>query len=441
LSGPATATPTLPADHPVPGGTATIPIPLPTLPTPHSAASTQPSPAYRVLTLAPTPFFGDYGCHVRILEEMRALRAAGHRPILYTYPYGRAVPGLPVRRALRLPGRWHARPGSSRHKLYLDVLLGLAGLRGLAAARPDVVHGHLHEGAFIGYPLSRLARAPLVFDFQGSLTAEMLDHGFLRPASRFYGPTRRLEATINRLADAVVTSTRHGADLLVREFGCPARRIVVVPDGVNVDHFAPPAADSARAARVAALRARLGIPAGARVVVYLGLLAEYQGLSLLLRAAQRVLAAEPDAYFLLLGYPGQAHYRALAAELGIADRVALPGRVPYETAADYLALGDVAAAPKVSASEGNGKVLNYMAMALPVVAWDTPVNRELLGDLGLYAPLGEIEPFADHILHLLHDEATARAQGAALRARAATHFSWATTAVRLDALYRRLLAH
>src|SRR5581483_10824001 len=141
-------------------------------------------------------------------------------------------------------------------------------------------------------------------------TAEMLDHGFLRAGSRWYRPTRGLEAAINRLADAVVTSTRHGADLLVREFGCPARRIAVVPDGVNVARFAPPDAGSARAARVAALRARLGLPEGAPVVVYLGLLAEYQGLSLLLSAARRVLAAEPDVRFVLLGYPGQAHYGA-----------------------------------------------------------------------------------------------------------------------------------
>ena len=193
-----------------------------------------------------------------------------------------------------------------------------------------MIHGHLHEGAFIGYPLSRLARVPLVFDFQGSLSAEMVDHGFLRPNGRLHGATRRLEATINRLADAVVTSTAHGADLLRDAFGCPARRITVVPDGVNVGLFRPPPAGSERVGRVAALRERIGLPPAVRVVVYLGLLAEYQGISRLLHAAQRVVAAEPDVHFLLLGYPGQDHYRAQADALGIGARVHLPGRVPYE---------------------------------------------------------------------------------------------------------------
>ncbi|HLH25522.1 MAG TPA: glycosyltransferase family 4 protein [Chloroflexota bacterium] len=426
-----TALPSAPAEPVAPQPTAAS--------APRGHGTSHTAAGCRVLTIAPTPFFGDYGCHVRILEEMRALQAAGHRPTLYTYPYGRAVADVVVRRTPRPPGRWHARPGSSRHKLYLDALLGATALRGLGRTRPDVVHGHLHEGAFIGYPLSRLARAPLVFDFQGSLTAEMVDHGFLRPASRWYGPMRRLEAAINRLADAVVTSTRHAADLLVREFGCPARRITVVPDGVNVARFAPAAPGSARAARVAALRGRLGLPPGAPVVVYLGLLAEYQGLSLLLQAARRVLAAEPDVYFLLLGYPGQAYYSAQAAALDIGARVVLPGRVPYEQAPDYLALGTVAVAPKVSATEGNGKVLNYMAMALPVVAFDAPVNRELLGDLGLYAPLGDVGALGDALLAALRDPGAARACGQALRARAAAHLSWDAAAARLDAVYRRLV--
>ncbi len=404
------------------------------------AARTRPVRAgLRILTLAPTPFFGDYGCHVRIFEELRALQAAGHQPLLCTYPYGQPVPDVAVRRAVRPPARWHARPGSSRHKLYLDALLGLAALQALPRLRPHLVHGHLHEGAFIGYPLSRLARIPLVFDFQGSLTAEMVDHGFLRPNSRLYGAVRRLEALINRLADAVVTSTRHAADLLCREFGCAARRITVVPDGVSVERFCPPEPGSPRAARVAALRAQLGLPAGTRVVVYLGLLAEYQGLSLLLQAAQRVLAVEPDVHFLLLGYPGEAYYRALAEQLGIGERVHLPGRVPYAAAPDYLALGHVAVAPKLSATEGNGKVLNYMAMALPVVAFDTPVNRELLGDLGLYAPPGDVAALAAALLDALRDERAARALGTALRARAAAHFSWEQSVAQLEAVYRRLV--
>ncbi|RLC65314.1 MAG: glycosyltransferase family 1 protein, partial [Chloroflexi bacterium] len=44
--------------------------------------------------VAPTSFFLDYGCHVRILEEARVLQRLGHRVTIVTYYLGRDVPDL-----------------------------------------------------------------------------------------------------------------------------------------------------------------------------------------------------------------------------------------------------------------------------------------------------------------------------------------------------------
>ncbi|MCH8856641.1 MAG: glycosyltransferase, partial [Proteobacteria bacterium] len=133
-----------------------------------------------MVKIAPTSFFSDYGCHVRILEETLALRAAGHHVTIFTYPAGETPPGLDVRRIPALPGRRDARVGSHWQKLLLDPMLTVAVLARGLTQRVDVVHAHLHEGALIGWLLARLKRAPLVFDYQGSLTSEMLDHQFLR---------------------------------------------------------------------------------------------------------------------------------------------------------------------------------------------------------------------------------------------------------------------
>ena len=51
--------------------------------------------------LAPTPFFADRGCHVRIYEEARALQALGHRVTICTYHNGRDLPGFDIRRIVR----------------------------------------------------------------------------------------------------------------------------------------------------------------------------------------------------------------------------------------------------------------------------------------------------------------------------------------------------
>jgi glycosyltransferase involved in cell wall biosynthesis len=77
-------------------------------------------------------------------------------------------------------------------------------------------------------------------------------------------------------------------------------------------------------------------------------------------------------------------------------------------------LGDVAVAPKLSATEGNGKILNYMAMGLPTVAFDTPVSREYLGDQGIYAMKGDAHSLARALLFSLSDP-DSEARQAALR--------------------------
>ena len=87
----------------------------------------------------------------------------------------------------------------------------------------------------------------------------------------------------------------------------------------------------------------------------------------------------------------------------------------YEEAPLHLALGEVAVAPKLSATEGSGKLLTYMAAGLPVAAFDTPVHREYLGEEGCYAPAGDAAALAEAIARLLDRPAEAAARGAALR--------------------------
>lgn len=397
----------------------------------------------RILMIAPTSFFADYGCHVRILEEILALQQRGHRVVLATYHNGDSLPGIDIRRSWDVPWIKRAMVGSSRHKIYLDVALSWRSLRVALALRPDIIHAHLHEGALIGAVLRRLLRVPLVFDYQGSMTSEMIDHGFLRAESRLYSLLNRLEWQLNRQADALVTSTYNAAALLRQSGKLDNARVHTIIDRVNTDRFRPfdPAHDDPAGwqAQNHALRQQLGIPEGKRLVVYLGLLAPYQGTNILLQAAQHVAAQVPDVHFLIMGYPDPASYRAYAESLGIGERVTLPGRIFYRDAHAYLRLGTVAVAPKMSSTEGSGKISNYMAMGLPVVTFDSPVSREMLGSVGVYAQMGSAADLADKLLLLLRDEALATRLAQAGRARALSDFSWQYAAQEIEALYERLL--
>ena len=298
---------------------------------------------YRVLKIAPTSFFSDYGCHVRILEEARILRKLGHQVVICTYNNGYDIDGLPIRRTLPLPFQRDVNIGSSKQKVAMDALLAFTGLRAVWTVRPNVIHAHLHEGALLGWAVGLTRRVPLVFDFQGSLTSEMVDHHFLRADGPFFGPALRLERLIDRLPRAIITSSHHAAHLLQKGFACRSDRVHVIPDCVNADVFVP-RGQSGQEDAVAALKTELGIPPNRRVVVYLGLLAEYQGISLLLNAARLLVAnrERDDLHFLIMGYPAEDYYQGLAAQMGLAGQVTFPGRVPYLDAPRYLALGDVA---------------------------------------------------------------------------------------------------
>jgi len=339
-------------------------------------------------------------------------------------------------RTAAIPWRRSYEVGSSLHKLAFDALLFATSSRCTLRERPDVIHAHLHEGALIGHALSRLCRVPLIFDFQGSLTGEMTDHGFLGADSAVRRPLLWLERYIDQLPDAIVVSSDHAAQLLVRDFTCPPAKIHIIPDTVGVDTPVPGRPQQ----EATDLKQQLGIASTKRLVVYLGLLAEYQGISLLLRAAQQVVGSDSDIHFLIMGHPNVGHYQALAEQMGLSGRVTFTGRIPYGEAHRYLRLGDVAVAPKISATEGAGKLPSYMALGLPTVAFDTPVSREYLGEWGVYAELGDAHSLARGILSLLRDRERRDTVGKMLRERALGLYSWSRFQDRLRELYTRVSA-
>lgn len=389
----------------------------------------------RILMIAPTSFFSDYGGHIRILEETRALQALGHRVAIVTYYKGSDLPGIDIRRTPRLP--WHAEyeVGSSRHKLAFDVYLTGQTLLEARRFRPDVIHGHMHEGALIGGLLARLTGKPLVFDFQGSLTGEMVDHNFLREDGRVYDWVHRLERFINGLPAVILTSSGQARALLTEQFGVPAAKIRPLPDCANTSRFDP---DKFSPVEKKALKAGLGIDNGRPVVAYLGLLTEYQGISHLLESARLLLDRGLHPHFLVMGYPNAQHYQEQAAARGLGDHMTFTGKVEYRHAPLYLSLGDIAVAPKMSSTEGSGKVLNYMAMRQPVVAYDTAVHREYLAEWGVYAPVGDARAFADGIARLIADEALRQKLGQGLLARAESIYSWQAMMKQVVEIYRGL---
>jgi glycosyltransferase involved in cell wall biosynthesis len=383
---------------------------------------------YRVLMIAPTPFFADRGCHVRILGEVHALTEAGCTVTLCTYHNGRDVPGVRTVRIPHVPWYTKLEAGPSHHKYYLDLmLLGRSLATGLRE-RPDVVHAHLHEGAFIGRFVSAALRRPMVFDYQGSLTDELAAHGYARPG----GPVLKAMGAVERWVDAgaamVLCSTTRASERLRQRLG--NKRVTTVLDGVDASVFKP----LSEAERVAARR-RFALAPDGVTAVFVGVLAPHQGIDLLLEHLGPALDAVPRLQVVIAGFPNES-YRRRAAHLRLGDRLMFTGRLPHEETASLCACADIALTPKVSATEGNLKVANYLACGLPVVAFDTPVNHELAGELGVYAPLGDGPAFVEALVALARAPERRAALGAQGRRRAVQSLSWQHRAEQLVDVYR-----
>jgi len=149
-------------------------------------------------------------------------------------------------------------------------------------------------------------------------------------------------------------------------------------------------------------------------IVYTGALTPTYELDVVLRAMAAIVRDRPalpiSASFYGRG-DAQAVLEELAAQLGIADRVSFPGRIPIEDVPAAIAASDVGVAPtRLDPFTGmslSTKLLEYAAMRKPVVASRLPTVERYFGPdtISVYEP-GDPEDLARAILALVDDSAT-----------------------------------
>ena len=388
----------------------------------------------KILAVAPTPFFADRGCHMRILGEAQALQRRGHEVLLVTYHLGRDIEGVPTWRTKAV--KWYDKleAGPALGKFYLDWLLLLKTMEAVRKFKPDVIHGHLHEGALLGKMAAWLTgkKIPVVFDVQGSLTGELDSYGWLDKVPFVRPMFRLVEKIISRFSNQLVGSNETVSEFLEKEMGLPQNRVQTIIDGVHMGFF--------KGTGRTDLKEELGIDQNRPIVLYTGALLSSKGVDNFFEAIPHVLKEKPDAYFLVVGYPVEDS-KALVEKLGVAEDCLFVGQVDYFLLPDYLKIGDVAVDPKVDAAgEASGKIINYMGGGLAVACFDNHNNRRFLADCGAYAPTPDPAGLARAILDLLADPDACRAKGEAARARVEQEFSWEAGGRRYEEVLEKALA-
>lgn len=279
---------------------------------------------------------------MRVLGEAKQLSDYGHSVVITTYHNGRNVGGLNVERIIQIPWYTKLEAGGSWHKLYLDILLLWKSVRVAVKLKPDVIHGHLHEGALIGWLTSLFTshgRIPVIFDVQGSLGGEMEAYGLIKQKTLLFTLFIAMEKIICKLPDRLVCSSKENKYHLVSKIKVPAAKVSVLLDGIDPDFFARESGDN--------LRKSLNIKKSTKVVLYTGSLLSSKGIQYLLEAIPQVLNGYQDVFFMMVGYPVK-QFRAWVDNLGVGDYVHFTGKVDYFDLPAYLDMADVAVDPKLS---------------------------------------------------------------------------------------------
>ena len=386
----------------------------------------------KILMIAPTPFFADRGCHVKILEEIRALIRRNIDVKVVTYHIGRNIEGVDIQRIVNIPWYKKLEAGPSIHKYYLDLLLAFKAIKVAAKFKPDIIHAHLHEGVFAGKIVQLFIRKPLIADYQGSMVGEMLDHGFMKRNSFPFRFNSWLERTVNKWPQKIIFSSSGAKEFFLANFNVNCEKVVSFIEGTNTDEFHP-GYDTSR------LREKLNLPGGKKIVIYLGVLTKYQGVDILIDSINDVKHKFNDVHFLIVGFPNLEYYTEMAQKLGVSDWVTFTGRVNHEDVPKYLNLADIGVSLKLSKTEANGKLFGYMAVGLPCLVFDTKTNKEILGDTGIYAEYNSKKSFVEKLIFLLENEKTAKEYGRIARLRVLEKYTWDNTFSNFIDIYKDVL--
>jgi glycosyltransferase involved in cell wall biosynthesis len=203
-------------------------------------------------------------------------------------------------------------------------------------------------------------------------------------------------------ADRVLAVSRYTRDRLSAATGIEPDNIAILPNAVSAQRFAI-------APKPRRLLDKLGLRPDTPVILTVCRLAaaeRYKGYDQIIRALPRILAAVPDAHYVLVGSgPDRARIEELIRAARLQSHITLSGHVPDDELADYYNLCDIFAMP--SKAEGFGIVyLEALACGKPVLAGNRDGSRDALadGELGLLVDADDTDEIAGEIARVLRRE-------------------------------------
>jgi glycosyltransferase involved in cell wall biosynthesis len=277
-----------------------------------------------------------------------------------------------------------------------------------------------------GQQLSKKFRIPLVLEVNSPLEEMITLHG----CSRALIPlASHIERSTASKANAVVVGSAGMRNYLVKTGVSPEKIFTIYPTAD--DHFFSPAN------RRDEIRKQFGIDRKL-VVGFVGSMAPYQRVDLLLRAAVEVRRRSQAVHFLIVGDgPGMAALKRLVTDNSLEDAVTFTGRVPYDEMPEYCGAMDVCVIPHATWYGAPTKLFEYAASGKPVIAASVEPIQELIRDgvNGLLFRVGDVECLATKILLLAGSPGIGESLGRKLRQEIQREHNWSRNTDKLMEIF------
>jgi len=270
-----------------------------------------------------------------------------------------------------VPRTWR---GLREWKLYRQLMKRLAEVA--ERERPDVIHVHSPAyNALAAIKVARQRKIPCVYEMRAMWEDAAADREEVGATSILYRMAHAIETHVLRRADSVVTICQ-GLREEVLSRGISAKRVLVVPNAVDVEYFQPRPRDSHEAST-------LGLAGEGPVFGFIGTMFAYEGVEELVDAIPRVVARFPRVQFLIAGSGQREHQvKERVASLKCGNSIVRVPRVPYDQVRALYTLVDCLVYPRRSIRLTELvtplKPLEAMAMQKAVLASNIGGHREMV---------------------------------------------------------------
>jgi glycosyltransferase involved in cell wall biosynthesis len=294
----------------------------------------------------------------------------------------------------------------------------------------DVVHAcNPPDLLFLVAKMLKRRGARFIFD-QHDLVPELYLSRFGRGEDILYRGVCRVERLTYEAADVVISTNESYRQTALTRGGKKPEEVFVVRSAPVVERFHEVPAEE---------QLKSGKP---HLLCYLGVMGPQDGVDYALRslASLRDDLGRTDWHAVFVGSGDTFDAMvALSHQLGLSDLVEFTGRLPDEDVLRYLSTADVCLSPDprnpLNDVSTMNKIMEYMAMARPIVSFDLKEARVSAGEAAVYAPANDEGEFAKLIARLLDDPDERRRMGEIGRVRVSGPLSWDHSRVALLAAY------